>query len=94
MKVIILCGGKGTRLREETDYQPKPMVNVGGKPILWHIMKVYAHYGYTDFILALGYKGNIIRDYFLNYDYYTSDFPIQLGEKRHITMHNNHIEKG
>ncbi|MBT3250925.1 MAG: glucose-1-phosphate cytidylyltransferase [Candidatus Marinimicrobia bacterium] len=94
MKVIILCGGKGTRLREETDYQPKPMVNVGGKPILWHIMKVYAHYGYTDFILALGYKGNIIRDYFLNYDYYTSDFTIQLGEKRHITMHNNHIEKG
>ena len=94
MKVIILCGGKGTRLREETDYQPKPMVNVGGKPILWHIMKIYAHYGYTDFILALGYKGNIIRDYFLNYDYYTSDFTIQLGEKRSIAMHNKHIEEG
>ncbi len=67
MKVIILCGGMGTRLREETEYKPKPMVEIGGRPILWHIMKHYSYYGYNDFILALGYKGDVIRDYFLNY---------------------------
>ncbi len=94
MKVIILCGGKGTRLREETEYKPKPMVSIGGRPILWHIMKIYAHHGITDFILALGYKGDVIRDYFLNYDYYSNDFTIRLGEKRQIIVHDNHIEKG
>lgn len=62
--VVILCGGRGTRLREETDFKPKPMVEVGGKPILWHIMKIYAHYGFTDFILCLGYKGERIKEYF------------------------------
>ena len=67
MKTIILCGGQGTRLREETEYKPKPMVEIGGRPILWHIMKIYSHYGYNDFILALGYKGNVIKYYFLNY---------------------------
>ena len=64
MKVIILCGGEGTRLKEETEFKPKPLVEVGGKPILWHIMKIYASYGFTDFILALGYKGEMIKDYF------------------------------
>lgn len=87
MKVIILCGGMGTRLREETEYKPKPMVEIGGKPILWHIMKHYAHYGFKDFILALGYKGNVIRDYFLNYYTYNSDFTINLGEQGKIRHH-------
>jgi glucose-1-phosphate cytidylyltransferase len=88
MKVIILCGGMGMRLHEETEYKPKPMVEIGGKPILWHIMKLYSHYGYNEFILALGYKGDIIRNYFLNYQYYNSDFTIALGANSAITLHN------
>ncbi|RJQ37079.1 glucose-1-phosphate cytidylyltransferase [Candidatus Microgenomates bacterium] len=76
MKVIILCGGIGYRLKEETEFKPKPMVNVGGKPILWHIMKIYAHYGFNDFILALGYKGDYIKEYFLNQKYFSHDFTI------------------
>jgi len=64
MKVIILCGGEGTRLKEETEFRPKPLVEIGGKPILWHIMKIYSHYGFNDFVLALGYKGEMIKDYF------------------------------
>lgn len=93
MKVIILCGGMGTRLREETEYKPKPMVEIGGKPILWHIMKIYAHYGYKEFILALGYKGDVIRNYFLNYYTYNNDFTVQLGNKESIIVHNNHNEQ-
>ena len=73
---IILCGGIGTRLKEETEFKPKPMVKIGDKPLLWHIMKIYAHYGYRDFILALGYKGNYIKDYFLKQKYYSSDFSL------------------
>jgi glucose-1-phosphate cytidylyltransferase len=92
MKVIILCGGMGTRLREETEYRPKPMIEIGGKPILWHIMKIYAHYGFNEFILALGYKGNMIRDYFLNYYYYNNDFTVHLGNQEKIVVHNNHNE--
>ncbi len=79
MKTIILCGGMGTRLREETEYKPKPMVEIGGKPILWHIMKHYAYYGFNEFILALGYKGDVIRDYFLNYYKYNRDFTVDLS---------------
>jgi len=79
MKTIILCGGQGTRLKEETEYKPKPMVEIGGKPILWHIMKIYSHYGFNEFVIALGYKGNVIRDYFLNYEFYNKDFTIDLG---------------
>ena len=67
MKVVILCGGLGTRLREETEFRPKPMVEIGGRPILWHIMKNYAHHGFQEFVLCLGYRGNMIKDYFLNY---------------------------
>ncbi|HWY79885.1 MAG TPA: sugar phosphate nucleotidyltransferase [Candidatus Sulfotelmatobacter sp.] len=77
MKVIILCGGKGTRLKEETEYKPKPMVAIGGKPILLHLMKIYAHYGFTEFILALGYKAEYIKDYFINQKAYSSDFEIK-----------------
>ena len=88
MKTIILCGGMGTRLREETEYKPKPMVEIGGKPILWHIMKHYAYYGHKEFILALGYKGSAIRDYFLNYYNYNSDFTIDLTNNGNIEIHN------
>jgi glucose-1-phosphate cytidylyltransferase len=90
MKVIILCGGMGTRLREETEYKPKPMVEIGGKPILWHIMKHYSFYGYNDFILALGYKGNIIRDYFLNYNRYNTDFTVDLAKNCDTNIHSHH----
>jgi len=76
MKVIILCGGTGTRMKEETEFKPKPMVMIGNKPILWHIMKIYSLYGYNDFILALGYKAEYIKEYFLNQKAYTSDFSI------------------
>ncbi len=79
MKVIILCGGMGTRLREETEYKPKPMVEIGGRPILWHIMKHYSYYGFNEFVLALGYKGDVIRDYFLNYYKYNRDFTVDLS---------------
>lgn len=74
MKTIILCGGTGTRLREETEFKPKPMVEIGGKPILWHIMKIYGHFGYKNFVLALGYKGDYIKDYFLKQKYHNHDF--------------------
>ncbi len=77
MKVIILCGGIGTRLKEETEYKPKPMVYVGNKPILWHIMKIYASYGFNEFILALGYKADYIKDFFLNQKAFTSDFTLR-----------------
>lgn len=81
MKVAILCGGLGTRLREETEYRPKPMVPIGARPILWHIMKTYAAFGHRDFALALGYKGEVIKDYFLNYELRNSDFTLELGSK-------------
>lgn len=76
MKVIILCGGLGTRLKEETEFKPKPMVFIGKKPILWHIMKIYASYGFNEFILALGYKADYIKDFFLNQKAFTTDFTL------------------
>jgi glucose-1-phosphate cytidylyltransferase len=94
MKVVVLCGGAGTRLREETEFRPKPMVEVGGRPILWHIMKTYAHYGFRDFVLCLGYRGNIIKEYFLNYEAMNNDFTICLGEKSKIQYHDLHTEQG
>jgi glucose-1-phosphate cytidylyltransferase len=78
-KVVILCGGTGTRLREQAEFIPKPMVQIGGRPILWHIMKIYSHYGYDDFILCLGYKGQVIREYFLDYQYMSNDFIVKLN---------------
>ncbi|ALO25997.1 MULTISPECIES: glucose-1-phosphate cytidylyltransferase [Leptospira] len=78
MKTVILCGGLGTRLSEETTVKPKPMVEIAGKPILWHIMKIYEHYGFGDFVLALGYKGEAIKDYFLNYHARMSDLTVSL----------------
>jgi len=82
MKVVILAGGLGTRLTEETTVRPKPMVEIGGKPILWHIMKIYEHYGYNDFIICLGYKGNIIKEYFINYYLYNSDITVEVGSNK------------
>ncbi|MGO9259584.1 MAG: glucose-1-phosphate cytidylyltransferase [Bryobacteraceae bacterium] len=93
MKVVILCGGLGTRLREETEFRPKPMVEVGGRPILWHVMKIYAHYGFRDFVLCLGYRGNVIKEYFLNYEAMNNDFSICLGEKSRIHYHGRHDEQ-
>lgn len=94
MKVVILCGGRGTRLREETGYRPKPLVEIGGRPILWHIMKFYAHYGYTDFILCLGYKGKMIKEYFLDYEAMNNDFTIQLGHPAKFSFYGDHSERG
>ncbi len=93
MKVVILCGGLGTRLREETEFRPKPMVPVGGRPILWHIMKLYARYGHKEFILCLGYKGDVIKEYFRNYHWNTSDVTLKLGAHPEIHYHNSHAEE-
>jgi glucose-1-phosphate cytidylyltransferase len=77
MKTVILCGGLGTRLSEETQIKPKPMVEIGGRPILWHVMKIYEKFGFNDFLLALGYKGEVIKDYFINYHARMSDLTVQ-----------------
>jgi len=94
MEVVILCGGLGTRLREETEFRPKPMVNIGPRPILWHIMKIYAQFGHTDFILPLGYKGEMIRDYFVNYEWMNNDITIELGKPEKLCLHQCHEESG
>jgi glucose-1-phosphate cytidylyltransferase len=91
--VAILCGGKGTRLREETEFRPKPIIPVGDRPIIWHIMKTYAHHGFKDFMLCLGYKGEVIRDYFINYDWNHSDLLLELGSKRVTKLENGHDEE-
>ena len=93
MQVVILCGGKVTRLREETEYRPKPMVPIGSKPILWHIMKSYAHYGHNEFILCLGYKGEMIKEFFRDYLWNTCDVTIKLGRDQAIQCHNGHGEE-
>jgi glucose-1-phosphate cytidylyltransferase len=94
MKVVILCGGQGTRLREETEVRPKPMVEIGGRPILWHLMKLYAHHGAREFILCLGYKGEVIKDFFLNYESRVNDFTVRLGRNSSVEFHNRHPEEG
>lgn len=93
MKVVILCGGKGTRLREETEYRPKPMVPIGGKPILWHIMKYYAHHGHKDFILCLGYRGEMIKEFFRNYLWNMCDVTLALGRQPMVQFHAHHDEE-
>lgn len=93
MKVVILCGGMGTRLREETEYRPKPMVEIGGMPILWHIMNIYAHYGFKSFVLCLGYKGHSIKEYFLNYHFMNNDFTVRLKSRDGITVHSDHARE-
>ena len=91
MKVVILAGGYGTRLSEETDIKPKPMIEIGGKPILWHIMKIYSSYGFNDFIICCGYKGYVIKEYFLNYYNHQNDFTIDLSNGN-IDIHNINSE--
>ena len=87
MRVLILCGGQGTRLREETEWKPKPLVEIGGRPILWHIMKGYAQHGLRDFVLLLGYKGEMIKRYFLDYHLLTSDITVKLGKRDELHVH-------
>lgn len=88
-QLVILCGGMGTRMKEETEFRPKPLVEIGEMPILWHIMKIYAYQGFTDFILPLGYKGNMIKDYFVNYEWMSNDFTLNL-RSRDKNFHYRH----
>ncbi|MEP6952185.1 MAG: glucose-1-phosphate cytidylyltransferase [Ginsengibacter sp.] len=91
MKVVIFAGGLGTRISEETDARPKPMVEIGGKPILWHIMKIYSHFGFNDFIICLGYKGYVIKEYFMHYFLHNSDITIELGSNK-VEIHDTTTE--
>ncbi|MGE0088168.1 MAG: glucose-1-phosphate cytidylyltransferase [Bacteroidales bacterium] len=91
MKVLILAGGLGSRLSEETVLKPKPMIEIGGKPILWHIMKIYSHYGYNDFIILCGYKGYMIKEYFANYYRHMADMTVDMSNNS-IKYHANHAE--
>lgn len=93
MKAVILCGGKGTRMREETEYRPKPLVLVGGKPILWHIMKLYSSYGINDFILCVGYKGDMIKQYFMEMYWRNNDFTLHINGESKIEYHTKEEEK-
>lgn len=92
MKCVILCGGQGTRLREETEFKPKPMVEIGGRPILWHIMKIYDYYNVKDFILTLGYKGDLIKRYFMEYHWIDHDFTTNL-KTNHLDIHQKNSEE-
>ena len=91
MKVVIFAGGKGTRISEESYLRPKPMIEVGGRPILWHIMKIYAAYGHNEFIICCGYKGWMIKEYFVNYFMHNSDMTIDLGNNN-LEIHNSNSE--
>jgi glucose-1-phosphate cytidylyltransferase len=93
MKVVILAGGMGTRISEESHLKPKPMIEIGDRPILWHIMKIYSHYGYNDFVICLGYKGNAIKEFFLNYLVYESDVTFNFRNGREIFTHQHSAEK-
>lgn len=92
MKAVLLAGGLGTRMREETEFRPKPMVEVGGKPVLWHIMKIFAAHGVQDFVVCTGYKGDMIKEYFLDYEARNNDFTITLGKSHEIAFHDMHQE--
>ena len=92
MKVVILAGGLGTRISEESHLRPKPMIEIGGAPILWHIMKYYSQYGYNEFIICCGYKGYIIKEYFANYYLHRSDITFDFRKENHIEIHNNEAE--
>ena len=92
MKVVILCGGYGTRISDVAGDNPKPMVSVGPYPIIWHIMKYYSAFGHSDFVLCLGYKNQVFKDFFLNYEAHTKDFTISLGQQKAIEFHTDHDE--
>jgi glucose-1-phosphate cytidylyltransferase len=93
MKVVILCGGLGTRIRDVADNIPKPMIPIGGYPILWHVMKYYSAFGHNEFILCLGYQGKVIKEFFLNYEVNTSDFTLTIGDKKMVHFHDKIEEK-
>lgn len=93
MKVVILCGGLGTRLREETEFRPKTMVNIGKRPILWHIMKTYAHFGHREFVLSTGYKGELIKEYFYHYDLMNNDVTLELARPDRTQFHRRREEE-
>ena len=92
MKVVILAGGLGTRISEESHLRPKPMIEIGGNPILWHIMKLYSHYGFNDFIICLGYKGYVIKEFFADYFLHTSDITFDFRNNNEMIVHNNVAE--
>ncbi len=92
MKTVILCGGKGTRMREETEFRPKPLVNVGENPMIWHIMKIYSHFGINDFILCLGYKGDMIKRYFMEMCWRNNDFTVKTGSCADVIYHTKDEE--
>lgn len=92
MKVVILAGGYGTRISEESCEKPKPMIEIGGKPVIWHIMKLYSFYGYNEFIICCGYKGHIIKEYFANYYLDNSDFTVDFSNNNKVTIHNTYAE--
>ena len=92
MQAVLLAGGLGTRMREETEFRPKPMVEIGGRPVLWHIMKNLAQFGIRDFIVATGYKSEMIKDYFLNYEARSNDFTVELGKHSSLRFHGDHDE--
>jgi len=92
MKIVILAGGKGTRISEESHLRPKPMVEIGGRPILWHIMKMYSHYGFNDFIICAGYKQEVIKDYFANYFLHNNDITFDFSQSGKTIIHSNSVE--
>ena len=92
MKAVLLAGGLGTRMREETEFRPKPMVEVGGRPVLWHIMKILGHHGISDFVVCTGYKSEYIKSYFSDYGVSNLDFTITLGDQSSIRYHGSHAE--
>lgn len=92
MKVVLLAGGLGTRISEESEYKPKPMIEIGGMPILWHIMKEYSYYGFNEFIICAGYKQQIIKEWFRNYFLYTSDITFDLTKEYKMVVHDKHTE--
>ena len=92
MKAVILAGGLGTRLSELTDLKPKPMVEIGGKPILWHILKIYSHYSITDFVICCGYKGYLIKEFFANYFLHTSDVTFHMDTDNYMEVHHRKSE--
>ena len=92
MKVVLLAGGLGTRISEESQYKPKPMIEIGGKPILWHIMKEYSHYGFNEFIICAGYKQHVIKEWFADYFLHTSDITFDFTQDNKMIVHNQHTE--
>lgn len=92
MKIVILAGGFGTRISEESQFRPKPMIEIGGMPILWHIMKLYSHYGFHDFVICAGYKQHMIKEWFNNYFLYTSDVTFDFTEGKQVILHEQHSE--